>query len=338
MLSQDPKGAPYASTFSAPSIDQVVADKVAGNTRFRSLEVGISKNVTTGEGTTLRYLSHSGPDNPNPPEYSPKALYTRVFGMGFTAPDQAAQVDVKLALRRSVLSAVRDDATALRSRLGVEDQRRLDQHFESIRTLENQIQATENAPPPPLACVRPAEPVDMLGDKNLIATNTAMSQLLALSLACDQTRVFSVLFSGSVGGTAYPEISIPSNHHSLTHDEGGDQPQVQSITNFIMQRFATLLEALQNIKEGQGTLLDRSVILASSDVTEGQPHSITNYPILVAGGGGGALVHPGVHIKSPGGNTSEVLLTLLQAMDLPLTEFGQKGGLTNKPVAALKTT
>ncbi|MET0390050.1 MAG: DUF1552 domain-containing protein [Polyangiales bacterium] len=336
MLSQDPKGAPYASTFSAPSIDQVVAQSVGMNTRFRSLEVGISKNVSTSEGTTLRYLSHNGPDNANPPEYSPVKLYERVFGSGFSGPNEAPKVDPKLALRRSVLSAVREDAKALRARVGKNDQRRLDQHFESIRALENQIGALENQPPPPASCSKPDMPLDMGGDQNLTATNAAMSKLLALSLACDQTRVFSVLFSGSVGGTSYPELDISGNHHSLTHDEGGDQPQVQSITSFIMSRFATLLEALHEVPEGEGNLLDSAVILASSDCTEGQPHSIRNYPILVAGGGGGALAHPGIHIKADGSNASDVLLTLVQAMDVPATEFGLKSGLSTQPVAALR--
>jgi hypothetical protein len=163
-----------------------------------------------------------------------------------------------------------------------------------------------------------------------------MANLVALSLACDQTRVFSYMFSGSVGGTSYPELSISTNHHTLSHDEGGDQPQVQKITVFILQRFAALLEAMKAIPEGDGNLLDNSIILASTDVTEGQPHSINNYPIIVAGGGGGTLVHPGIHIKGSKGNASDVLLTLLQAMGLPLTEFGKSGGSSKTPVAALR--
>jgi Protein of unknown function (DUF1552) len=337
MISQDPKGAPYASTFSAPSIDQVVAASIGTSTRFKSLEVGVSKNVTTGEGTTLRYLSHNGPDNPNPPEYSPKALYTRVFGTGFTASaGSAPMIDPRLALRKSVLSAVRDDATELRKRLGKNDQVRLDQHFESIRALENQISTVEQAPPPPRSCSAPMASTDTPGDSKLTLTNASMANLVALSLACDQTRVFSYMFSGSVGGTSYPELSISTNHHTLSHDEAGDQPQVQKITVFIMQRFAALLEAMKAIPEGDGNLLDNSIILASTDVTEGQPHSINNYPILVAGGGGGTLVHPGIHIKGNKGNASDVLLTLLQAMGLPLTEFGKSGGLSKTPVAALR--
>jgi hypothetical protein len=283
----------------------------------------------------LRYLSHNGPDNPNAPEYSPKVLYTRLFGDGFTAPSETPKLDPKLALRRSVLSAVREDATALRGRLGKNDQRRIDQHFESIRALENQIASSETNLPPPAACARPDEPMDTKGDQNLVATNAAMSRLLAMSLACDQSRVFSVLFSGSVGGTSYPELKISGNHHGLTHDEGGAQPQVQAITVFIMERFAALLSALRDMPEGDGNLLDRCVIMASSDCSEGQPHSINDYPILVAGGGGGALVHPGVHIRGKAGNTSDVLFSLLRAMDLPLSEFGVKGGHTTQTVDGL---
>jgi hypothetical protein len=335
MLSQDPKGAPYASTFTAPSIDQVVAAQVGKSTRFRSVEVGISKNVSTSEGTTLRYLSHNGPDNANPPEYSPKALYTRLFGAGFSPQAAQPKLDPKLALRRSVLAAVREDASALRTRLGKNDQRRIDQHFESIRALENQISSIEMAAPPPAACAAVTEPMDTAGDKNLIATNAAMVKLLAMSMACDQTRVFSMLFSGSVGGTSYPELSISTNHHSLTHDEAGAQPQVQAITTFIMERFAALLTALRDMPEGDGNLLDRAVILASSDCSEGQPHTIDDYPILVAGGGGGALVHPGIHVRGKAGNASDVLLSLLQAMGLQVTEFGNKGGHTTKTVPGL---
>jgi hypothetical protein len=335
MLSQDPKGAPYASTFTAPSVDQVVAAQLGASTRFRSIEVGVSKNVSASEGTTLRYLSHNGPDNANPPEYSPKALYSRLFGSGVATPTAQPKLDPKLALRRSVLSAVREDATTLRSRLGKTDQRRIDQHFESIRALENQIASLEASAPPPAACAVPEMPADTSGDKNLTATNAAMAKLLATSLACDQTRVFSVLFSGSVGGTSYPELNISANHHSLTHDESGAQPQVQQVTKFIMERFAALLTALRDIPEGDGNLLDRSVILASSDCSEGQPHTITDYPILVAGGGGGALVHPGVHIRGKSGNASDVLLSVLKAMDLPLNEFGNKGGHTTQTVPGL---
>lgn len=334
LISQAANGAPYASTFSQPSIDQVVASSIKAQLRFRSLEVGVSRSVTTGEGTTLRYLSHNGPDNPNPAEYSPQALFTRLFGPGFRAPDQAQPVDPRLKLRRSVLDAVRQDASSLKLRLGVNDQRRMEQHLDSIRALETQILAIEQAPPPPVSCALPVAPTVMVGDARLMAVNEAMAGLVAMSLACDQTRVFSVHFSGSVGGTSYPELNA-SNHHSLTHDEPGDQPTVHGITVFIMQRLAKLLEKLKDTQEGAGNLLDSCAILASTDVAEGQPHSISDYPILVAGKAGGALTHPGIHVRGNGNNTSDVLLTLLRAMDLDVSEFGKEGGRTTNTVAGL---
>jgi hypothetical protein len=336
MLPQNPDGAPYASTFTQPSIDQVVATRLNANTRFRSLELGVSRRVTTGEGTTLRYLSHNGPDNANAPEYSPRAAFTRLFGPGFTAPGQAPVVDPRLELRRSVLDVVRQDANALRTRLGTTDRQRLEQHLDSIRALENQIRLIENVTPPPSACRAPSEPAEPAREQ-LTEVTDAMASLLALSLACDQTRVFSIQFSGSVGGTLYSEVGATREHHGVTHDEPGDQPTVNAITTFIMKKFATFLGKLKETTEGTSNILDQCAILASSDTAEGQPHSIRDYPIIVAGKAGGALKHPGVHYRSTTReNTSKVLLTLLQAMDIPVTEFGTDGGRTNETVAAIR--
>jgi hypothetical protein len=336
MLPQDPMGAGYASTFTAPSIDQVVAARIGDQTRFKSLELGISRAIVTGEGSTLRYLSHNGENSPNAPEYSPRAAFDRLFGMGFTAPGGMTMVDPRLALRRSVLDAVRQDAADLRARLGTNDRRRLDQHLDSIRALENQIIAIEEAEPPPSACMAADDPGDVSSD-NLTNVTDAMANLLALSLACDQTRVFSIMFSGSVSLQVYREIGITTEHHGLSHDEPGNQEKVHQITTFIVDRFATFLERLRDTPEGDGNLLDNCAILASTDCAEGQPHSIDDYPILVAGKAGGALAHPGIHYRSSDGeNTSKVLLTLLQAMDLDVSEYGNGGGYTNEPLDALK--
>jgi hypothetical protein len=337
MVTQDPGGAPFASTFSKPSIDQIAANHLKGTSRFRSLELGISRRVTTGEGTTLRYLSHNGPDNPNPPEYSPRNVFNRLFGAGFTAPGQAPPADPRLALRRSVLDAVLAEATTLHAKLGAADRQRLEQHMTGIRTLEQQIRSIEQATaPPPSACKAPATPTDPTSERLTDITNV-MAGLVAMALACDLTRVFSIQFSGSVGGTVYSEVGATREHHGLTHDEAGDQPICNAINTFIVRKFATFLERLQQTTEGTGNLLDRCAILASSDVAEGQPHSLRDYPIIVAGRAGGALRFPGVHYRSTTReNTSKVLLTLLQSIDMPLTSFGTGGGLTSEVVGALR--
>ncbi|HEY0707368.1 MAG TPA: DUF1552 domain-containing protein, partial [Polyangia bacterium] len=137
-------GAPFNSTFSAKSVDQVAADLIVSqNPKFmsmKSIEVGISTKINTREGTSLRYLSHNGPDNANPPEYSPAKLFDRIFG-GFTPPTTGGTpvVDVTRGLRKSVLDAVKSDFKRLHDRASAFDKQRLDQHAENIRAIEGRL-------------------------------------------------------------------------------------------------------------------------------------------------------------------------------------------------------
>lgn len=337
MIPQDPMGAGYASTFSGPSIDQVIATAVGTGTRFRSLEVGVDRRVVTGEGTTLRYLSHNGPDNVNPPSYVPSEVFTRVFGTGFTEPGMEPMLDPRLGLRRSVLDSVMGDARRLQDRVGTADRARLDQHWSSVRDLERRIAMLEaTPPPPPSACELPTAPATF-DDGDLMGINRAMCDLIAMAAACDQTRVFTNMFNGSVAGTIFPGVETTIGHHSLTHDEPGNQPLVAQATRFIIGEFAYMIDALRRIPEGDGNVLDNSVILASTDTGDGQGHTIDDYPILVAGRGGGALVHPGIHHRAMGNNTSEVLLTCIRAMGIEAESFGEGGGHVTTSVSAIET-
>ena len=335
MIPQDPGGAPYASTFSAPSIDQVVARAFAERepTRFRSLEIGVTQQVVRGEGTTLHYLSHNGPDNANPPIYSPRTVFDRIFGDGFVDPGTTPAIDPRLALRRSVLDAVMADARAIEGRVGTSDRMRIQQHLESVRALERQIAVLESAPPPISACAAPEAPgtYDAYDYRGI---SRVMSDLVAMALACDQTRVFSNMFSGGVSLAVYRALGAGENHHSLSHDEPGDQPYMQQITRYIMEELAYQLEALRAIPVGDGNLLDHTAILASSDVADGRGHTITDYPILGCGRAGGAL-RSGLHVRRPGENTTKVLLSILHALDLPFAELGVRGGLTRETVPEL---
>lgn len=329
MLTQPNPNSNYVSTFTQPSIDQVAASAFGDVTRFRSLEVGISRRIVTGEGTTLRYLSHNGPDSPNPPEYSARAVFDRLFGEGFVEPGEEVPVaSLRAGLRRSVLDAVLEDVRHLEGRVGQSDKVRLEQHFENIRSIERRL-ANEGPRVVHADCSTPAVPAEVsdTGSREEVAQRTQlMSDLIAMAFACDQTRVFSMMFSGSVGYTVFWQVGAEQGHHDLTHDEPGDQPLVHASTVFTMEQFAYLLEALRSVEEGDGNLLDNTVVLASSDVADGFAHSITDYPILVAGGGGGMLKTPGVHFRSSGENTSKVLLTVLRAAGLELDAFGTAGG------------
>ena len=203
----------------------------------------------------------------------------------------------------------------------------MEQHLDSIRDIERRVTRTWPRAPGCASPARPAAVDSQAGSYPHQARSAQMSQLIALALSCDLTRVFSFMFSGSVGETAYWEVGEDKAHHQFTHDEDGDQPTVHAATVFVMRQFATLLETLAATPDGAGNLLDSAVVMASSDTADGREHSLEDYPIVVAGRGGGSLRYPGIHHRSEcGDNTSKVLLSVLRAAGLPLPRFGAKGG------------
>jgi hypothetical protein len=340
LVVQPAGGAPYRSTYSIPTIDQVAANIIGTTSRFKSLEVGISTRINTGEGTALQYLSHSGPDSPNPPEYDVTAVFNRIFGTGFTPPDGSPTVtDATLAFRKSVLDSVLDDITTLQMRVSAVDKVRLEKHADNIRTMENRL--VVGSVPTAAACMQPVNPgnfVDQNGQEQLGAKTQAMSALVAMALACNQTRVFSMMFTGSTASTIFSEVNVMSPHHQLTHDEPGEQPQVQATTVYTMQMFGTLLTALSAIPEGAGNVLDNCAILGTSDTSDGRFHNLFDYPILVAGKAGGFFKYPGIHYRSPTGaeNTSTVLLSLLRAVGTNLDQVGAGEGLVTSSCGSIE--
>jgi hypothetical protein len=299
----------------ARTIDQLIADRIAGATLNRSIEVSVDP-VTFSP-------SYSTPGQPNPPVTSPAALFDALFGPTFRLPGSAAPIDPRLGLRQSVLDAVGADARTLRARLGSADQQRLDEHMASVRDLEQKI-ATLEAPPPALVgCAMPSAPLpsypDVGGFPQLSAISRAMSDVLAMSLACDQERVFTFQFSHSINNLLY--AGATEGHHQLTHDEPGEQPMVQGILRQIFTEASYFIQALKNVQEGSGTLLDHCAVLFMTDVSDGKTHSMAEYPLFLAGSGNG-LFQTGIHYRDVGENTSKLSFTLLRAFDVPAASFG----------------
>ncbi|MGB0637807.1 MAG: DUF1552 domain-containing protein [Myxococcota bacterium] len=317
-------------TFEIPSIDQVIAAEIGGETIYRSLETG----VLPGTGGN----SYNGPNNRNPPELSPYAFYERLFGASFREPGEEGVVDPTLALRRSVLDSVMDDISRLDARVGAADKMRLDQHYTGIRELELRLARLQEDPPSLEACARPAEPAmdfpDIEGRPQIQAVHRAMTDLLVMALACDQTRVFSHWFSDPLTNKLYPDAT--AGHHSLTHDEPGSQPEVNMITKFVMEELNYMIERLASIEEGDETLLDHMALLATSEVSKGQTHLLDEMPIIIAGNACGALKQ-GIHYRSfSGENTSHVLLSLVRAMNISAASFGLEEGEVTDGLAAIE--
>lgn len=318
-----------SNTFALPSIDQVIAAKIGGETPYRSLQTAATDTLG---------LSYNGPNSVNPAETSPYALFERLFGPSFREPGEDAPVDPTLALRRSVLDAVADDVSALEARVGAADRARLDQHLTGIRELELRLAALAEDPGGFAACERPEAPLedypDVDGRPQVQARHEAMLDLLVMALACDQTRVFAHFLSEPVSDVLFPGAS--AGHHDLTHNEPDPQPEVHAITVQCVEAFATLVRKLDALSEGDATLLDRCAIVGATEVSYGRTHSLDDMPLLLAGGADGRLL-PGQHVRSyTRDNASKFMLTVARAVGADLDSFGADEGLVSEGLSELE--
>ncbi len=314
------------STFAGPSCDQIAAAAFEGQTPYRSIEVAVARFRGTDEGTTFQHLSHNGPNNVNPSEYEPRRVFERLFGMGPTAP----QLDFA---RKSVLDVVNAQIRGLQGRVGARDRQRLEQHFESVRAIELRLAAGA------ARCATPGAPADFPdvdGREQLAERNVAMSELMALALACDMTRAFSVMYSSAGSGVVVWPAGANNGLHQMCHDEGAPQPTVHRAVVFIMEQLAHFLRRLRDTPEGDGNLLDHCSILCTTELSEGNVHSNDEFPILIAGKGGGRL-RGGVHYRSHGReNASKAVLTALRGAGIPLGGFGAEAGHVTDSLGALE--
>jgi hypothetical protein len=311
------------------TVDQIVAQAIGNDTRFRSIEFG----ARPGEG-----LSFNGPDNPNPPEASPFQLFNRVFGPDFREPGSSAEPDPSLRFRQSVLDLVTEDITRFERGLGASDRARLDQHLTSVREIETRLARLAENPANLEACRRPETPLEEYPDRDgrpqLVELNRAMCDIVALALACDQTRVFSNYITSPLNNLLLATAS--GGHHQLTHDEPGDQPMVQAVVRQIMGEFTYFVQSLNAIPEGDGTLLDHTMLLATTEISYGRTHALDEFPILIAGSAGGRLVQ-GTHIRSTiAANTNSVTLSLMRAVGVLQQGFGEDDSYTEDGFSELE--
>lgn len=329
----------YSSKFGGPSIDQMLVNDL--HPELPALALGVSKKVVTVEGPTLNYISHRGPDNPIAPEYSPAAVFSRMFG-SFTPPDV---IDPRRDLRVHVLDTVADETRALQARLGTHDRQRLDAHLSAISELRARILAL---PPEQVgACQIPEmgttdENQNVDGQERLVEVHNAMADLLVLAYACDLTRSASMMFTGSVGFTVFSDVpGVSAGHHDMTHDDSeAVQDLVHDTTVYTMARFNDLLVKLKNTPEGAGNLLDRSLIFATSDCAEGKSHQNKDYPVVLAGRAGGTMRYPGTHwrgntIAGQRRDTNDILFTIFQAMGSFRPYVGQGSTRSSTTIPAI---
>jgi len=322
---------PSGPSVAAPSVDAMISEAVGQNTRFRSLGASCTGNAAS----SVSFLE-GGVAQPN--EFSPAALYARIFGPDFTDPNAGTFTpDPKVMAKRSVLSAIKDERTALELDLGAEDKKRLDQYFTSLRQLEQQVEMQLTKPEPLVACVKPTGPDEMKTSDQLdvsIATHKVMGQLLAHALLCDQTRSVRLMFSDST-----PNLRVAGDsttYHTYTHQEPMDGPQ-EKCRFFAREctiQMAEFIKMLDSFQEGDSTLLDQTLVVITSDNGMAFTHSLNNIPFLTAGRAGGA-VKTGQYLNMAGDPATRVGLTAMQLFKVPVNKFGTDSMATSKTISEI---
>jgi hypothetical protein len=325
-----------------PSVDQVIAPTISAGSAFpNGLHVGISN--TSGATSLALNISYRGPDAPNPPEYSPAALFTKL--LAFTNQGNAGMpkpIDPELLRRKKVLDAVAEDAKALKARLGVDDQLRLDHHLEGLGQLQGQIEK-QSMPVATGPITDPDQAYPMRGNDGSIsrARGQAFADLLVFAMASDLTRVFSYMFTCPACHGNYADCGLDA---SSFHEDYGHRLSGKGVSTatrgfntgvkFAMSNLADLLTRMKDTPDGAGNLLDNSVVYTTSCVSESQTHSGVDYPLLVAGKAGGKLKSD-QHLRLLDENVSKVPFTLLTALGSDAASFGDGEGKVSSGVAEL---
>lgn len=318
----------------APTIDVLIGEAVGQATRFRSLEVAATGNARD---------TFSARDSAsfNQPEITPAGLYERVFGTGFVDPNAPdMKPDPRIMARQSVLSGVKEQRQALLKNVGAADRARMDQYFTSLRQVEQQLDLMLQKPPPAAACRRVDKPEDTptSADVEVVYKNhELMVSLLAMALACNQTRIFNIAFSGST--SLLHRAGDGATHHQLTHEEPIDAKlgyQIRSayFVNKSMQALAHLAKVFASIQEGDGTLLDRTLIMAHSDTEYAKTHAIESIPVITLGKAAGRL-KTGYHLTGNGDPITRVGLTLMSAVGASRADWGSGPMATRTPITEI---
>ena len=298
------------------SVDQVIANQVGHMTRFQSLEMSCdavrkSGNCDSGYSCAYQYnLAWRSPTTPIAPEPNPRLLFERLFGAGAHG-QRADSLKRRQAQQRSILDFVMDDARSLESQLTYRDKQKLDEYLVSIREIEQRIEKAERFDVPD-----PSQPTPDGVPKSYAEYVQVMFDMLLLAFQTDSTRVATFLLANEGSNRSFDEIGIAEGHHSLTHHQNNKDmiAKVARIDLFYAQQLGRFLNKMAATKDVDGnSLLHNSMIIYGSGNSDGNRHTHTNLPVLLAGSGGGSLT-AGRFVKQGGVPMTNMLLTLADRM------------------------
>jgi hypothetical protein len=295
------------------SVDQHVANSVGAQSLYKSLEFG----VQTGGANVWTRMSYAGSNQPLAPEDSPAAMFDRLFAELDVDP---AQIEKLKAERRSVIDLVKEDLSALEGKYGSDDKVKIEAHLDAIREIEMRNEAAVPS------CDKPVLDLDVdqyANDQFPTLSHLQMDQLV-MALACDMTRVASLQWSASVSNVLFSWLGVGEGHHDLSHYGDGDQNMIDNITTintWYAGEVKYLLDAMAAVPEGDGTLLDHSLVVWGNELSRGNSHGNNPVPFVLFGGANGAWP-TGRYLQYDGTLHNRLLVSLCRAMGVVQDTFG----------------
>jgi hypothetical protein len=317
-----------ADVFGSVSMDQLAARQFAKETQLASIELGIESNAMLGAcdgGASCAYtntIAWSTPTTPLPIENDPRAVFERLFG-ATGSTDRGARM-ARIRRDRSILDFVSGEMAGLDKVIGPRDRAKIEEYFDSVRDIERRIQMAEAQNTRELPVVD--QPVGIPGDYGQHAK--LMMDLLALAYQTDMTRISTFMLAREVSAHAYPEIGVSDSHHPLSHhqDEPAKLERLHKINEYHFQQFAYLIKKLASMKEGDGTMLDHTLFLYGTGISDSNTHFHDDLPIALIGGEATGI-KGGRYIRNPKGTPlANLYVTILENLGVSIDKFGDSTG------------
>jgi hypothetical protein len=310
------------------SIDQAIAERIGISTPLPSIELGIDRGRNAGNcdsGYSCAYssnISWKSASTPCAKEVNPRAAFERLFG----SPETAADMERRNRNRRSILDFVSTDAKRIQPQLSGADRRKLDEYFSSVRDIEQRVaRADRGSREIPELALPDGVPAELPEHMNL------MFDILTLAFQTDSTRVATLMVADAGSNRTYPEIGINSGHHELSHHEkdAAKLEQIAKIDRYLVERFAYFLKKLKSTPDGESNLLDNSMILYGSAISDGNRHNHDDLPIILAGRGGGTI-NTGRYAKYENETPlNNLYVSMAERMGVSLEAHGDSKGKLN---------
>lgn len=315
------------------SADQVAAQIVGKETRFASLELGLEPGRQGGKcdtGYSCAYSNNISWRNENTPmtrEINPRLVFERLFSNELPK-EQGDSAKRRAIYKKSILDFVLEDAKSLSAKVGGHDKQKLDEYLHSIREIELRVQQAEKMVASANTSVAAGYEVPESIPESFEEHARLMCDMMVLAFQSDTTRVCTFMLANEGSNRSYRNIGVSDGHHSLSHHQGdhAKQMKIREINRFHMQQFAYILNRLRSIPEGDGTLLDHSMIAYGGGLADGDRHQHDDLPLLLAGRGGGTIL-PGRHIRYAAETPmANLLVGMLDRMGASVGSFGDSTG------------